>query len=834
MYRNWFLDYASYVILDRAVPHIDDGLKPVQRRILYTMKEMDDGRWTKVASIVGRTMLLHPHGDASIYSALVGLGQRGLLVDCQGNWGNILTGDGAAAARYIESRLSKFALDTLFNDKTTAWKISYDGRANEPITLPAKFPLLLQQGAKGIAVGLSAMILPHNFVELCNASIEYLRNPQAPITLYPDFPTGGLIDVTNYRDGQRGGSVRVRSKIEKADKQTLIIRTIPYETTAQTLIDSILKAIESGKIAAKRVDNNTAAEAEIVVHLAPGTSSDKAIDALYAFTDCEVKISTCLCVIDEQKPQFLTVSDVLRRSCERTKDLLRQELEIRRRELREELHLRSLEAIFIEERIYKDQQFEQATSTDKACEWIDYRLTPYYPNMLREVSKDDILHLLELKMSRILRFNRERAEEKMHALQEQIDQIEKDLGRLTQVAIRWFEMLRDKYGAEWPRRTEITRFDNIEANKVAEANLRLYVNRDEGFIGTALRKDEFLFQCSKLDDIIIFYKDGTYKVVRVADKLFVGETTKSTAAAKKADIIHIGLFKRGDQRTIYNTIYRDGPKGSYYKKRFNLAALTRDREYDLTQGTPGSKVAYFSANPNGEAEVVKVSLKPEPGLRKLVFDVDFKDVLIKGKSSIGNKVTNNTIYRITLKTKGISTLSEQEIYFDPDTKRLNTEHHGQLLGTFAADDQIIVIRQNGDFYTTSTDLQNHYPNDLLQIGKYLPETIWTAVVGIEGQGVWLKRFTLPAGNRPHNLITELAGQTTQLYCITSQPEPHLELTPADKKQPTQTIMPAELTAVRSYKAKGKHLSAGRLADVKDITPQTTPSEDAGEPDTPQE
>ena len=577
MYQNWFLDYASYVILERAVPHIEDGLKPVQRRILHSMKRMDDGRFNKVANIVGHTMQFHPHGDASIGDALVQLGQKELLVDTQGNWGNILTGDRAAAPRYIEARLSKFALDTVFNPKTTEWQMSYDGRNKEPITLPVKFPLLLAQGVEGIAVGLSSKILPHNFCEICDAAIAYLHD--RPFRLYPDFPTGGSIDVGKYNDGQRGGSLKVRAKIEKLDNKTLVIREIPFGKTTTTLIDSILKAIEKGKIKARKVDDNTAAEVEIQVHLAPGVSSDKTLDALYAFSDCEVNISPNCCVIEANKPQFLTVSDVLRHSVDHTKDLLRQELEIRKGELLEQFHFASLEKIFIEERIYKDRKFEQAPDVDSVCEHIDERLTPYYPQFVREVTKDDILKLLEIKMQRILKFNKDKADELMARIKEEIEQIDRDLANMVEVTANWFQFLRDKYGHEHPRRTEIRNFDTIEATTVVEANEKLYINRQEGFIGTGLKKDEYVCNCSDIDDIIIFYKDGKYKVIKVADKIFVGK-----------NILHVGVFKKNDQRTIYNVVYRDGKKGFYFIKRFNVTSVTRDREYDLTQGTPGSKV----------------------------------------------------------------------------------------------------------------------------------------------------------------------------------------------------------------------------------------------------
>ena len=610
MYQNWFLDYASYVILERAVPHLGDGLKPVQRRILHSMKRMDDGRFNKVANIVGHTMQFHPHGDASIGDALVQMGQKDLLIDTQGNWGNILTGSSAAAPRYIEARLSKFALDTVFNPKTTDWKMSYDGRNKEPITLPVKFPLLLAQGAEGIAVGLSSKILPHNFCEICDAAISYLHDQ--PFQLFPDFPTAGSIDVSKYNDGQRGGVVKVRAKIEKIDQKTLVIREIPFSKTSETLQDSIVKAIEKGKIKARKVEDLTAASVEIQVHLAPGVSSDKTIDALFAFTDCEINISPNCCVIEDNKPKFLTISDVLRHSVDRTKDLIRQELEIRKNELLEQLHFQSLEKIFIEERIYKDKKFEQAPTIDAVCEHIDDRLTPYYPTLVREVTKDDILKLLEIKMQRILKFNKDKADELMARLKAEIEEIDRDLANLTEVTANWFQFLKDKYGKDHPRLTELRNFDTIEASKVAEANQKLYINRTDGFIGTSLKKDEFVCNCSDLDDIIIFYKDGKYKVIRVAEKIFVGK-----------NVLYLAVFKKSDSRTIYNAVYRDGKKGYYFMKRFNVTSLTRDKEYDLTQGTPGSRVMYFSANPNGEAEVIKVTLDPNPKLKKIFIDKDF-------------------------------------------------------------------------------------------------------------------------------------------------------------------------------------------------------------------
>ena len=606
MYQTWFLDYASYVILERAVPHIQDGLKPVQRRILHSMKELDDGRFNKVANIVGNTMQYHPHGDASIGDALVQLGQKDLLIECQGNWGNILTGDSAAAPRYIEARLSEFALETVFNPKTTDWTVSYDGRKPEPLTLPVKFPLLLAQGAEGIAVGLSSKILPHNFNEILDAAVAYLRGED--FALYPDFPTGGYIDVSKYNDGGRGGSVRVRAKIEKIDNKTLEITDIPYGKTTGTLIDSIIKAQEKGKIKIRRVDDNTAEHADIIVHLIPGTSSDRAIDALYAFTDCEVSISPNCCVISDRKPHFLTVSDVLRRSVDDTKDLLRRELEIQRGELLENLMFASLERIFIEQRIYKDKEYEQSRTMDEAINHIDKRLEPFKASFVREVKRDDIIRLFDIKMGRILKFNSDKADEYIASLKDKISAINENLEHLVEYAIRWYENLKKKYGAAHPRRTIVRNFDNIEAAKVAEANEKLYINREDGFIGTGLKKDEFVCNCSDIDDIIIFYKDGKYKIVKVADKLYVGK-----------NILYLNVFKRNDVRTIYNLVYQNGKGGTVYMKRFAVTGVTRDKEYDMTQGLKGTKIWWFSANPNGEAETLRVTLKDKPRLKKFGF-----------------------------------------------------------------------------------------------------------------------------------------------------------------------------------------------------------------------
>jgi topoisomerase-4 subunit A len=639
MYENWFLDYASYVILERAVPHIEDGFKPVQRRIMHAMKEADDGHFNKVANIVGLTMQYHPHGDASIYSALVQLGQKELLIDTQGNWGNILTGDGAAAGRYIEARLSEFALDAVYNPKVTDWGMSYDGRKREPLTLPAKFPLLLTQGAEGIAVGLSCKILPHNFNEVIDAAISYLRGEE--FHLYPDFQTGGYIDVSHYNDGERGGNVRVRAKIEKLDNKTLLVKDVPYGKTTGNVIESILKAGERGKIKIRKVEDNTSATAEIIVSLQAGTSSDIAIDALYAFTDCEISIWPNCCVIMDQKPQFLTVSDVLRYSVDRTRDILRQELEIQRGETMETLHNVSLEKIFIEERIYKDKEFENAKDQERALKHIDKRLTPFKPQFYREITQDDLLRLLEIPMKRIIKYNSDKAEENIARLNERIEDIDNKLAHLTDYTIEWFKGLKTKYGAKYPRRTIIREFDTIVASKVAEANQKLYINRADGFIGTSLKKDEFVCNCSDIDDIIIFYKDGKFKVVKVAEKLYVGK-----------NILYLNVFKKGDDRTIYNVLYLDGRGGTTFMKRFAVTGITRDKEYDITQGKPGSKITWFTANPNGEAEVLRITLKPKFRLKILQFDVDLAELAIKGKQARGNIVTKNEVHRITLKEAG--------------------------------------------------------------------------------------------------------------------------------------------------------------------------------------
>ena len=831
MYQNWFLDYASYAILDRAVPHIDDGLKPVQRRILHTMKRLDDGRFSKVANIVGQAMQFHPHGDASIGSALVQLGQKDLLVECQGNWGNILTGDPAAAPRYIEARLSKFALDVLFNPKTTEWKLSYDGRNKEPVALPAKFPLLLAQGAEGIAVGLSTKILPHNFGELCDAAISYLHGE--PFQLFPDFPTGGFVDVSRYNDGQRGGTVKVRARIEKIDAKTLVIREVPYGYTTSRVIASILKANEKGKIKVKKIEDNTAAEVEILVHLTPGTSSDKTIDALYAFTDCEVSLSPNCCVIEDKKPHFLTISDVLRHSVESTKVLLRRELELRRQELMESLHFASLEQIFIEERIYKDKGFEQAPDMDSACAHIDERLTPYYPQFVREVTKDDILRLMEIKMARILKFNKAKAEEQIARMKDEIARIDRDLENITEVAANWFSLLREKYAHEHPRRTELRAFDTIVATKVIEANEKLYINRADGFMGTALKKDEFVANCSSIDDVIIFYRDGTYKITRVQDKVFIGETERSKAEKKKAEVIHIAVFKKGDKRTIYNVAYRDGKDGPVYIKRFNVTSVTHDKEYDLTTGAPGSRVLHFTANANGEAEIIKVTLKPNPKLRRIFFEKDFSELRVKGRQSLGNLLTRLDVHRITLKAHGASTLGGRKVWFDADVQRLNYDERGEYLGEFRTDDLVLVVLTNGDFYTTSFDANNHYEaTGIARVEKFDEEKIWTAVLyDADQQGFpYIKRFKMERAPQTRHL--NYLGENTQSapILLTDTPFPRLLLHygGADAFRDATEIDAESFIAVKSVKAKGKRLTTLTLDSVEELEPTRFPEPPAEE------
>lgn len=828
MYQNWFLDYASYVILERAVPHIVDGFKPVQRRILHSMKRMDDRRYNKVANIVGHTMQFHPHGDASIKDALVQLGLKNLLVDCQGNWGNILTGDDAAAARYIEARLSTFALDVVFNPKTTEWKWSYDGRNKEPIALPVKFPLLLAQGAEGIAVGLSCKILPHNLNELCDAAISYLHGEE--FSLYPDFPTGGSIDVSKYNDGQRGGTVRVRAKIEKRDNKTLAITEIPFGKTTGSpskpsqFIDSILKAAEKGKIKVRKVEDMTAANVEILIHLTPGASSDKTIDALYACTDCEVSISPNCCVIDNNKPCFLSVSEVLQRNVDNTLALLRQERLIRRGELMESLHFASLERIFIEERIYKDKKFEQAENMDAAVTHIDARLEPFKKDFVREVTRDDILHLMEIKMARILKFNKDKADELIARIKEEVAQIDRELSNMVEVTCDWFKTIKEKYGKEHPRLTEIKNFDTIVANKVVEANEKLYINREEGFIGTGLKKDEFVCNCSDIDDVILFYRDGTYKVVRVAEKIFVGETERSKAEKKKAEIIHVAVFKKRDTRTTFNAVYRDGKAGITYIKRFNVTSVTYDREYDLTQGKPGSRVLYFTANPNGEAEVIKVTLKPNPKLKKVFFDKDFSEQAIKGRQSMGNVLTKLDVSRITLKSHGVSTLGGRKVWFDPDVKRLNYDEQGTFLGEFNSDEHILVVLPNGEFYLTNIDLNNHYEDNILRIEKFEPGKIWTAVLFDHDQNgyPYIKRFAMEATTRHQNFLGENAKNQLLLLTDTVYPRIQATLGGGDSFREPIVLEAEEYIGVKSFKARGKRITTFCVDKIEELEPTRLP------------
>lgn len=813
MYRNWFLEYASYVILERAVPHIADGLKPVQRRILHTMKTLDDGRFNKVNNIVGSAMQYHPHGDASITDALVQLGQKDFLIEKQGNWGNILTGASAAASRYIEARLSEFALETLYNPKITEWTPSYDGRKNEPVTLPAKFPLLLAHGAEGIAVGLSSKILPHNFNEIIDAAVAYLSGED--FVLYPDFPTGGFIDVSRYNEGRRGGAVKIRAKIEKVDNRTLAVTEIPYGKTTGIIIDSILKAYEKDKIKIRKVDDNTAEKACILVHLQPGTSSDKAIDALYAFTDCEVSVSPNCCVIDDKKPCFLGVDDLLRYSVDSTRNILEAELKVRLGELQEQRLFASLEKIFIEERIYKDKEYEQAPDIESAVRHIDNRLEKYKPSFVREINDDDILKLVEIKMKRIFKFSSDEADDRIADLDRKIAEINDRLAHIVEYTIDWYKRLKAKYGDAYPRRTVIRNFDNIEAANVAEANERLYINREDGFIGTGLKKDEFICNCSSLDDIIIFYKDGRYKVVRVQDKISIGK-----------NVLYVNVFKRNDTRTIYNVIYRNGAGGIYYMKRFAVTGVTRDKEYNLTQGLPGSKVMWFSANPNGEAEVVKVTLKPKLRLKTLQFDIDFAKLAIKGKQSQGNLVTKNEVHRFSLKEHGASTLGGREVWFDPDVLRLNYDGRGRLLGEFMGDDLVLVIQKNGEYYTTGFEATNHYDDNILRIEKFRPKQVWTAILFDADQGYpYIKRFMFEPSARKQRFIGD--NERSALILLSDTPHARFEVrfaAPDDFREPL--IVDAEnFIGLKSFKAKGKRLVTYALDTVTEIEPLIADGDD---------
>lgn len=805
MYRTWFLDYASYVILERAVPHLEDGLKPVQRRILHTMSRMEDGRYNKVANIVGAAMQFHPHGDASIADALVQLGQKELLIDTQGNWGNILTGDPAAASRYIEARLTKFALDVLYNPKTTQWMLSYDGRNEEPVTLPAKFPLLLAQGAEGIAVGLSSKILPHNFNELIDASISYLRDE--PYVLYPDFPTGGSIDVSKYNDGRRGGSVRVRAKITKKDIRTLAITEIPFGRTTSALIESILKANDK-KLRIKHIDDNTAAEAEILITLPPGTSPDKTIDALYAFTDCELSITPNACVIIDKTPRFLGVSDILRLNTDHTVDLLRRELEIRRDELELQWHMLSLEKIFIEERIYKAPEFEQAGSTDEACEYIDLRLTPYYPHLRRAVTKDDILHLLEIKMARILRFNSDAAEEKLVAITEEIHQVEHDIEHIIDYTIEYFRRIKRLYGKGRVRRTEIRSFDNIEAAKVVVKNLKLYINREDGFMGYGLKKGDFVGECSDIDDAIIFYTDGRFVVRKIEEKTDIG-----------TGVLHIAVFHRNDRRTIYNVVYADGRNGISYAKRFYVSGITHDKEYNFTTGTPRTRVLYFSANPDGEGELLKVLLKPKLKMRNVVIEYDMAQLAVKGRDTKGNILTRNEVHKIVLKRKGDSTLGGRQVWFEPETLRLNADGRGRLLGEFQPQDKLLIIRPDGTAETTGYNFEQHFNGNELRIVKYDPGHLWTVIyLDTHNNAYYLKRFRIAPSSRPQTIADASAGLVIKHLSDEDHPRFRVTFAGPDAWHTPEEIIADDFIAEKGITAKGKRLTTYQVRRIDELTP----------------
>ena len=806
MYQDWFLDYASYVILERAVPAIEDGLKPVQRRILHAMKGVDDGKYNKVANIVGQTMQYHPHGDASIGDALVQLGQKNLLIDCQGNWGNTLTGDGAAAPRYIEARLSKFALDTVFNPKTTQWMMSYDGRKKEPIHLPIKFPLLLAQGVEGIAVGLNSKILPHNFCEICDTALAYLRGDE--FQLYPDFPTGGEIDVSRYNDGERGGAVRIRAKIQKSDdNKTLIITEIPFGTTTTKIIETIMRAVQKGKIKVRKVDDFTAEEARIEVQLAPGSSSDKTIDALYAFTDCEVNISPNCCVVQDKKPIFTTVSDLLRLSVEHTKSLLKWELEIAKSELEEQYFFTSLEKIFIENRIYKEKGYEEAPDKEKLIAFVDSALDPWKEKLIREVRREDIERLFEIRMIRITRFDSKKADELMRDLDKKIKATIKNLKNLTDYTIAWFDSLKTKYGHLYPRRTEVRNFANINIKTVVEANEKLYINRTDGFIGTGLKKDEFLFNCSDIDEVIIFQKDGKYKIVRVAEKVFVG-----------TDIIHIDIYRKNDHRTIYNAIYRDGKKGIYFMKRFAVTGVARDKEYDLTQGKPGSRVMYFTANPNGEAEIIKILLKPALHIKKLEVIKDLSELAIKSRTARGNVLTKYEVKSITLKQKGHSTLGGRKVWFDPDVLRLNYDGQGMYLGEFVEEDRILVINTNGDYYLTTFELTAHFDQNIWRIEKFDRDKVWSLAMWNADLGFYYgKRFQLDAQLKVQNMLGE--NNESKVVVLSDREEAQIRITFADETKPEMEVLMSEFIDVKSPKAKGKRFSTLDIANIEDITPE---------------
>jgi len=797
MYEDWFLEYASYVILERAVPAIEDGFKPVQRRIMHSMKELDDGRYNKVANIVGHTMQYHPHGDASIGDAMVQVGQKDLLIDTQGNWGNILTGDDAAASRYIEARLSKFALDVLYSPKITPWQLSYDGRRNEPINLPAKFPILLAQGGEGIAVGLSTKILPHNFIELIDASIKILKSK--PFIIYPDFLTAGIADISNYNDGARGGRVRVRARISQLDKTTLVIKEIPFSTTTTTLIDSILKANEKGKIKVKKVEDNTSSDVEILIHLPPGVSPDKTIDALYAFTSCEVSIAPLGCVIQNNRPLFTGVSDMLKQSTERTVDLLRQELIIELGELEEQWHFSSLERIFIENRIYR--RIEEEETWEGVISAIDEGLKPFTKHLKRAANTDDILRLTEIRIKRISRFDLDKAQEKLDALEGDIEKVKYNIEHIIDFTISFFTTLKEKYGKGRERKTELRSFDNIEATKVVLRNQKLYVNKEEGFIGTALRKDEYLADCSDIDDVIVFLRDGSMILSKIEEKKFVGE-----------DIIHAAVFNKNDKRTIYNMIYRDGKAGASFVKRFNVSGITRDKVYDLTQEKPGSQVLYFSSNPNGEAEVVTILLRMLTNVKKLKFDLDFADLMIKGRVSKGNTVTKYPIKKIELKEKGISTLRPRKVWFDDTVHRLNVDGRGELLGEFKPEDRLLIITQSGKIKTIIPELTTHFDDDVIVLEKWIPnKPISCIYFDPEKDKYFVKRFLVESVNKEEVFISE--HPYSRLEIVSTDYRPVAEIVFAKikgiEKEPL-TVNFEEFISVKGIKAQGNQLSSDKI------------------------
>jgi topoisomerase-4 subunit A len=807
LYENWFLDYASYVILDRAVPHINDGLKPVQRRILHSLKEMDDGRFNKAANVIGNTMKYHPHGDASIGDAMVQIGQKNLLIDCQGNWGDPVTGDSAAAPRYIEARLSKFALDVVFNADTTIWQASYDGRNKEPITLPVKFPLLLAQGAEGIAVGLATKILPHNFIELLDASIAVLKGERP--NLVPDFPTGGMADTSMYNEGQRGGKVRVRAKIVERDKKTLAITEIPFSTTTGSLIDSVISANDKGKIKIKKIEDNTAQNVEIIIHLAPGISPDVTIDALYAFTDCEVSISPNTCVIQDDKPRFMSVNDMLTESTFFTKDLLKQELEIRLKELMEKIFFSSLLKIFIQEGMYKHPEYEGSGNFETVLEVLNRLFEPFFPQFYREILPEDYKKLIDKPMSSITRFDVKKADELMKTLENEIKQVKHHLKHLTDYTIAWFEKLKEKYGKDRGRKTELRTFDKVEAAQVALANVKLYVNREDGFIGSGLKKDEFVGDCSDIDEIIVFRADGRCIITKVQDKVFVGK-----------EIIHVAVFKKNDERTVYNMIYKDGTSGISYIKRFSVVGVTRDKEYDLTKGTKGTKVLYFSANPNGEAEVVNVQLKPHSKLKKLQFDEDFASIAIKGRGSMGNIITKYPVKKIILKTKGVSTLAGRKIWYDDILKRLNADSRGKYLGEFDGDDRILTVMSNGIYELTSFDLNNHFDDKMMLIEKYDPKKVFS-VIHLDGKSknYLVKRFVFEniVLGKQVSVISEEPGSKLIMLAKTAPLVSVVQLKGKDQTPETVELNLADLIDVKGMKAMGNRLSQFPVKSVELIS-----------------